>query len=458
MQLGDPMSEFSIPETKFARSGDVSIAYQVFGSGARDLVFVPGVISNVEMAWEIPSQADFFKRLARNFRVITYDKRGQGLSDPMDRSLSLEERMDELHAVMDAAGCERVILTGLSDGASSTILFASTYPDRVEHLVLIGAYAVSGPIELGWSEDQANRMLDAVQAGWGTRDDIERLAPERVGDERFIRDHIRHARLCASPLMIRRAYETIFRIDLRAVLPDVQAPTLAIHQRRDQLVSTARGRYLADQIPNATYLELPGSSHVPWGSDFETIIGAIELFTATQAPAKPENTGRKVASAVFTDIQNSTELLSDMGDAGWREMLDRHDHIARALIDQHSGRLVKNTGDGCLAIFDGPTRAIRCASAMIGHLGEIGLTARAGVHSGEIETRLDGDVTGLAIHVAARVMEKASGGDLLVSRTARDLTAGSELEFAEAGTFELKGLPEAVTLYRPVGVLQADCG
>lgn len=250
--------------------------------------------------------------------------------------------------------------------------------------------------------------------------------------------------------MIRRLVEANTKIDVRAILADVQAPTLVVHRRGDQAVPADAGRYLADRIPGATFLEIPGPDHLPWVGDYTTMVSAIHhltaIFPAAEAAAQPN---RKLATALFTDIQNSTAQLAEMGDAAWRDVLDKHDGVAREVVERHEGRFVKSTGDGCLAVFDGPTRAVRCAHTMIGELGELGLTIRAGLHAGEIEPRAD-DVTGLAVHIAARVMEQAQGGEVLVSRTVMDLTAGSDLSFDPAGSHTLKGVPGEFALYRPL--------
>jgi pimeloyl-ACP methyl ester carboxylesterase len=444
------MAGYDIPETHYAQSGDVSIAYQVYGEGPRDIVYVPGIISNIELAWEDEPHVEFMLALAEYFRVIAFDKRGQGMSDPMDGPLSLEERMDDLRAVMDAAKSERAVVMGLSEGGPMSVLFATTYPERVEHLVLYGTYPCSPYMLEPANLPPIAKMLDQVEKAWATEAAILRFAPSMANDPDQVAKAMRFMRQTASPRMIRRLVEANTRIDVRAILKDVQVPTLVIHRRDDQAATADRGRYLADHIPDAVFLELPGQDHLPWIGDYTTMVNAIHhLTTNASTTRQADQPIRKLATALFTDIENSTGLLTEMGDAAWRETLDRHDGLAREVIERHEGRFVKSTGDGCLAVFDGPTRAIRCAHALVGKLGEIGLTIRAGLHAGEIEPRSD-DVTGLAVHIAARVMEQADGGDVLVSRTVMDLTAGSDLTFDDAGIHTLKGVPGEFPLYRPL--------
>ncbi len=365
------MPRREIPETHFARSGDVSIAYQVFGEGARDFVIVPGIISNIELAWESPDHAGYMHELAKHFRVIAFDKRGQGMSDPLEGSLSLEERMDDLRAVMDAAGSEKAVIMGVSEGGPMSILFATTYPDRVDHLVLCGTYAKGC-----WAEDypfvptleeRQSRVVD----NWGRAAFFAVYSPGRLDDDDFIAEQIRYLRQSASPKMIRRLNASNARIDVRSILAEIRAPTLIVQQRHDKVARVENCQYLAAHIPGATYLELPGGDHIPWACDYIELVGTIRHFAEAAGPSESQN--RKLATALFTDIENSTGQLAAMGDVAWRKTLDRHDAVAREVINRHQGRFVKSTGDGCLDVFDGPTRAIRCAKNMIEKLGEIGL-------------------------------------------------------------------------------------
>jgi class 3 adenylate cyclase len=444
------MSRRGIPETRYARSGDANIAYQVFGDGPRDFVFVPPVISNIELAWEDELYAEFMLAFAEHYRVVTFDKRGQGLSDPMEGVLNLEERMDDLRAVMDAAQSGRAVIMGLSDGCPMSVLFATTYPERVEHLVLWGPFACMDFVSAPDKMPPIGDVLDQVEKSWGTEGSILRFAPSLADEPVLLAKTASYFRQCASPKMARRLVEANTRIDVRTILADVQAPTLVVHRREDQVTSIDKGRYIADNIPGATFVELQGSDHLPWVGDFRTMVNAIHVFTAasstTVADSEPD---RKLATALFTDIQNSTAQLAEIGDTAWRQLLDKHDSVARGIVDRHQGRFVKSTGDGCLAVFDGPTRAVRCARDLIDQLAGLGLTIRAGLHAGEIEPRAD-DVTGLAVHIAARVMAQADGGEILVSRTVMDLTAGSDLDFDPAGVHELKGVPGEFPLFRPI--------
>lgn len=440
------MPRRDVPETRYALSGDVNIAYQVFGEGERDLVYVPGLLTNIELAWDSPDQAAFMTALAAHFRVIVFDKRGQGSSDPLDGSQSLEERMDDLRAVMDAAGSQRAVIFGLSEGSPMSALFAATYPDRVEHLVLLGGYAVGPTLEQGYAGPGLEERLARLRAAWATESIVAHLAPSRANDADFVNDMIRFMRQTASPGAIVRIAEANDRIDVRAILPSIITPTLVVHCRGDRQVTVERGQKFARLIPGAAYLELAADDHLPWACDWTLLVNALCHLTLETTTPTP---GRRVATALFTDIEGSTEHLSKVGDAAWRQMLDRHDALVRDLVRHHRGRFVKSTGDGCLAVFDGPTRAIHCARTLVGQLAEIGLSIRAGLHAGEIEPRQD-DVTGLAVHIAARVLEQARGGEVLVSRTVMDLTAGSDLAFEAAGTRRLKGVAGDVELYRPV--------
>ncbi len=445
------MAGSNIPTTQYADSGGLNIAYQVFGDGRLDLVFVPGIISNLDLAWEYKGYVRVWRGLARAFRVIAFDKRGQGLSDPFDGAPSLEERVDDLRAVMDAAKSRRAIIFGLSEGGPMSLLFAASYPARVERLVLCGAMA-----RYAWAEDYPHRprieeRLDGMAAAWGTEETARIFAPSRADDAEFMAWATRFMRQTATPNAIRRFILANERIDVRAILPEIRTPTLVIHRRGDQVVSRENGRYLADHIPDAIYHELPGVDHMPWVGDSQAIIDAVVHFAAAEPVGSDADRadGRMLATALFTDIENSTAQLAAMGDSKWREVLDRHDDIAGNLVDRFQGRVVKTTGDGLLATFDGPARAVRCAIAFRGELKSLGLVVRAGLHAGEVEQRQN-DVTGLAIHIAARVMDHAAGGEILVSRTVMDLTAGTDLVFEPAGSHQFKGVPGTFELYKPV--------
>ena len=444
------MTDFAVPETLYAQSGELSIAYQVFGRGSRDLVFVPGIIWHVEIVWDDPFMAAFLRRLGEAFRVIVFDKRGQGMSDRIEGVPSLEERIDDLRAVMDAAGSERATLFGISEGGPLGVLFAATYPEKVERLALYGAMArfVGAP-------DYPHRpdlevYIDDFVAAWGKGALAPLMEPARGYEPGYREMLARFERMCATPTAIRKLLLVNERIDVRPILPDVRLPTLIMHRRNDKAVFRDNGRFLADNIPRAVYLEFPGRSHLPWLGEAGAIVEAVERF-AEVTPSEqqdPEFNQRKLATALFTDIARSTEQLAAMGDQHWREILDQHDRVASGLVDNFRGEIIKNTGDGILALFDGPARAIRCAEKLVTELDDIGLEVRAGLHVGEIVQRGD-DITGLAVNIAARVMDHATAGEVLLTRTVMDLTGGSGISFVPAGTHELKGVPGAFELFRP---------
>jgi class 3 adenylate cyclase len=444
------MAKLAAPDTLYAQSGDLSIAYQVFGHGSRDLVYVPGIISHVELAWEDPFVAAFLRRLGDAFRVIVFDKRGQGMSDRIEGVSSLEERIDDLRAVMEAASSARATIFGASEGGPLSILFAASYPEKVERLVLCGAMA-----RFVGSEDYPHRpkieaYIDDFVAAWGKGALAPLMEPDRGYEPGYPEVLARFERMSATPSSIRKYLLANERIDVRPILSDVRLPTLIIHRRKDRAVARDNGRYLADNIPRAIYLELPGRSHLPWLGDAEMIVEATVRFAEAVAPehASKDFDQRRLATALFTDIAQSTAQLAAMGDQRWREVLDRHDRVVDDLVNNFRGNIIKNTGDGILALFDGPARAIRCAEQLIAELDAIGLAVRAGLHVGEIVQR-DDDVTGLAINIAARVMDQAEAGEVLLTRTLMDLTGGSGIGFIPAGTHELKGIPGSFDLFRP---------
>jgi class 3 adenylate cyclase len=430
-----------IPDTRYARSGDVNIAYQVFGGGPLDLVFVPGWVSHVEEAWEYPSFAAFLRRLGTFARVITFDKRGTGLSDavPIDRLPTLEQRMDDVRAVMDAAASPRAAVFGVSEGGNMSVLFAATYPERTSALVTFGVYA-----KRVWSEDYPwaprpearAREIESVEREWA-RLDVTAIAPSASPDERT-----RLARLLrrsASPGAAAALLRMNTQIDVRNVLPTIRVPTLVLHRSRDRDVNVEEGRWIASQIPGARYVELDGDDHVPWLGDVESLVGEIEEFlTGARPVAHPD---RVLATVLFTDVVGSTETAVRIGDDRWRSVMERHHAIVRGELRRHRGVEIDNVGDGFLARFDGPARAIRCASSIVDAVRDaVGLDVRAGIHTGECEL-LGDKVTGVAVHTGARVAAHARAGEVVVSSTVRDLVAGSGIEFRNRGAVELKGLP-----------------
>ncbi|HVH75611.1 MAG TPA: adenylate/guanylate cyclase domain-containing protein [Stellaceae bacterium] len=435
------------PETRYARSGDVRIAYQVVGNGPFDLVVVPGFVSNLDLSWEMPEFANFYSRLAGFSRLILFDKRGTGLSDRNVGIATLEERMDDVRAVMDAAGSDRAALFGISEGGPMSLLFAATYPQRAQALAVYGSYAY--PLHL-LAPGELEKEIERVDRLWGTGEYfLGRYMPGSLSQEAR-RTFARFERQSASPSAVIAIRRMNMEIDARHVLPAIRVPTLVMHRVGDGAIPVEAGRYLAANIPGAKYLELPGFDHNPLHEPDVTdrIVGEVEEFlTGSRHEAEPD---RVLATVLFTDIVDSTRRAAAMGDRGWRTLLDRHDEAARQEIARFRGRAVKSLGDGFLATFDGPARAVRCAGAISNAVRPLGIALRSGLHTGEIEVKHD-DVAGIAVHIAARVAEMAGPGEVLVSNTVRDLVAGSGLRFADRGSHALKGLPEALRLYAAEG-------
>jgi class 3 adenylate cyclase len=429
-------------ETRYARSGSLDIAYQVVGSG-RDLVFVPGSLSHIELGWETPAYSTMYPRLSGFARMITFDKRGTGLSDRTPELPTLEERMDDVRAVMDAAGCERADLVGISEGGPMALLFAATYPERVRALVLWGTFA-----RLSWAPDYPDgvdpqageRFCDQIEQTWGNG----RIWPlisihDAPDDEAMRRKLARFERNSATPAMAAAANRFGLRLDARHVLGAISAPTLVVHRSGDPLVDVAHGRYLAEHIRGARFGEFPGEFHYSAAGRDDEILDEIEEFlTGTR---RERDVDRVLKTILFTDIVGSTERAVRLGDRRWHELLDAHHSIVRREIDRFRGRAVKTVGDGFLATFDGPARAIRCAQVITDEVGSIGLEVRAGLHSGECEVRGE-DLVGVAVHIGARVGALAGTGEVLVTSTVRDLVTGSGIEFQDRGRHALKGVPD----------------
>jgi class 3 adenylate cyclase len=432
------------PETRYARSGDVRIAYQVLGTGNIDLVFVPGFISNLDHWWDTGGVApQFFRRLAGFSRLILFDKRGTGLSDRMAGIATFEERMDDVRAVMDAAGSQRAALFGASEGGAMSMLFAATYPSRASMLMLYGSYA-RHPLLFG---EYLERNLEVIDRAWGTGEYvITFFAPSRGWDENFRREVARFERGSASPSAASAVLRMNSEIDVGSVLPNIRIPTLVLHCAGDPRIPTDAGRYLAANIAGAKYIEVPGRDHNLFA--YSDLAGSIadeieEFLTGARTEAEPD---RVLATVMFTDIVDSTRHAAILGDREWRRLLDQHDDIARREIERFRGRAVKSLGDGFLAIFDGPARGVRCAAAISERVRPLGIAVRSGLHTGEIELTRD-DVAGIAVHTAARVAELAQSGEVLVSSTVRDLVAGSGLRFADRGSHSLRSLPEPLRLF-----------
>jgi pimeloyl-ACP methyl ester carboxylesterase/class 3 adenylate cyclase len=437
----------AMPETRYADSGGVSIAYQVVGDGPITVVMVPGFGSHLERAWELPRLAHFYHRLSSFSRLILLDKRGTGLSDRVspDALPGIEQRKDDLKAVMDQVGVERCSLIGHSDGGPLAILFAATYPDRVENLVLINSYAkrVSSP-------DHSPALTPEFFAGfaaqvaehWGEPIAVDLLAPG--SDAEFGRWWASNLRASMSPAAARAMVAMNATIDVREALGAIHVPTLVIHRAGDAATPVEGGRYLAEQIDEATLLELPGADHFPWMGDAESVLVAIEEFVTGQRSGSVSN--QVLASILFTDIVSSTEKASQLGDREWTSLLKTHDGVVASEVARHGGREVKHTGDGSLSVFEGPARAARCWLSIAGRLDEFGIALRGGLHTSEVEV-VDGDVRGIGVHIAARLLGLASPGELIVSSVVRDLSMGSGIEFSERGRHELKGVPGEWLVY-----------
>jgi class 3 adenylate cyclase len=433
--------------TRYTRSGDLHIAYQEAGDAPVDLVYVPTWIGQVETLVSEPSVHAFIERLCAFARVITFDRRGSGLSDPTPGAATLEEQMDDVLAVMDAVGSSRAAMMGSLEGGPMAMTFAATHPERVSELILYASFATPRRHDdYDWppADDERDARIEASLAQWGEGAIPAALAPSRAGDPEFMEWAGKMERYSASPGQVRSIFKAVGETDVRHVLPTINVPTLVMHRRGDTFIDIRHSRYLAEHIPGARMVELEGSESLFSIGDSESILGEIEEFlTGTRHEREPD---RVLATVLFTDIVDSTRRAAAMGDAGWRELLERHDQLARLEIRRNRGRAVKSTGDGVLATFDGPARAIRAADAIRRRTGDLGLEVRAGLHTGECEVIGD-DVGGLAVHIGARVMSQAQGGEVLVSSTVKDLVAGSGIAFADRGEHELKGIPDRWSLF-----------
>jgi pimeloyl-ACP methyl ester carboxylesterase len=448
-----------VPETSYASCGDLSLAYQVYGDGPVELVVASGFVSHVELFWTLPEFKAFFEQLSTFCRVLLFDKAGVGLSDPVPRVRSLDDRAAEIEAVIDAVGFGKVVLFGMSEGGPAATVFAATRPERTRALILTSTFAYMGfaawddmerdPAELRalvseLGEDytpstqqlaRVQEIIRAVQSAWGSGAALRVFAPS----VRSMRQLAMVERMSASPGMARATLEAAFRIDIRPILPTITAPTLVIHAREDPAVPVQGGRYLADHIPGARYLEVDGIDHAPWLADADRILTGIEEFL-TGSHAAPAQTHRALRTVLFTDIVASTQHAAATGDERWRAVLHRFGEITAELTQQFGGTVVKSTGDGHLATFDGPTQAIRCAEALRADAETLGIEIRVGIHTGECEL-IDNDIGGIAVHIAARILGQAGAGDILVSRTVRDLVVGTGTGFEDRGNVELRGVP-----------------
>jgi class 3 adenylate cyclase len=438
-----------LPETRYARRGDVHVAYQVVGEADVDLVLVSAWFSHVEARWELPTLAHFLRRLAGFSRLISFDKVGIGLSDPLppDHLLPLEEWMDDVRTVMDEVGSERAAIMAALDAGPAAIFFAATRPARTSALVLVhttAKYVATNDYPIGIAEELFQTLLAQVDQLWGSEAMAAMMVPSRADDARFRRWFAKLQRASASPRAVQPLLRAAFEVDVRPLLGLVQAPTLVLHRQDDQILPVEHGRYLAEHIPGARLVELPGADAALMWETPELALDLIEEFlTGVRRAAEPT---RVLATVLFTDIVGSTQQATRLGDRRWHQLLNMHDELARQLVEEFHGQLVKTTGDGILATFDGPGRGIRCAAALRDELHGIGLQLRAGLHTGEVELR-DGDVGGIAVHVAARVGALAGAGEVLVSSTVKDLVAGSGIRFEDRGRKQLKGVPDEWQLF-----------
>jgi pimeloyl-ACP methyl ester carboxylesterase len=436
----------------YARSGDVSIAYQVVGDGPRDIVMVPGWVSNLEASWEDPDLARAQERLASFSRLILFDKRGTGLSDrvPASDLPSLETRMDDVRAVMDIVGSERAALFGASEGGSMAVLFAATYPRRTTALIGFGMFASrhrSPEYPWGPTAEAREAWLDSIEKHWDEAADIDTIAPSRAHDERYREQFGSWLRRSASPGAAVALGRMNTDIDVRAVLPTIRVPTLIMHRAGDRDASVEEGRFIASRIPGATFVELPGEDHLFWTENADAVVDEIEEFlTGVRHGSEPD---RVLATVLFTDIVGSTARAVKMGDRQWMDALEAHRTMVRWYLQRFNGHEVDTAGDGFFATFDGPARAIRCALAVRDAAGERDIEIRAGLHTGEVE--MGEKPGGVAVHIGARVMSEAGPGEVLVSQTVKDLVAGSGLRFEERGPRALKGVPGVWDLWSAAG-------
>jgi class 3 adenylate cyclase/alpha-beta hydrolase superfamily lysophospholipase len=438
------------PTTRYARSGDVSVAYQVVGAGPVDVVFAPGFISHVELTWEDPLWSPYYERLASFSRLVLFDKRGTGLSDPVPGPATLEERTDDLLAVMDAAESERAAIFGISEGGSMAALFAATFPQRTSSLVLYGAWPrmLRAPDFPFGVEPKELAKLVALADRWGDGVALSSFAPSLASDPRARESWARLQRAAASPGMVRSLLQLYPELDIRDILPAIRAETLVLHRAGDRVVPVGCGRYLAEHIPGARYVELQGDDHLWVAGDTDALLDEVEEFvTGSRHSPEPD---RILVTILFTDIVGSTERAAAAGDQRWAAMLEAHHAAVRRQLERFRGREIDTAGDGFFVAFDGPARGIRCAVAIRDAVRSLGLEIRAGLHTGECE-KVGGKLTGIAVNVGARVGALAGSGEVLVSSTVVDLVAGSGLEFEDRGEHELKGVPGPRRLFAVEG-------
>jgi class 3 adenylate cyclase/pimeloyl-ACP methyl ester carboxylesterase len=440
------------PETRYAEFHDIHIAYQQFGDGPLDIMYVPNWTWSVDLIWDFPTIRPLLNELAALGRTLQFDMPGTGSSDPLpgDRPTTLEEWMDTVGVVMDAANVERAALLAHDFGGMMAMLFAAAHPERVTALILFGSSArmkVASDYPIGFPEDLNKRGIEWWTRVWGSGQQIRLTAPSFGDDAELIRIQGKYERLAVPPGTARKVFTLVADLDVRSVLDLIRVPTLVMHRRGDRFFPVTHGRYLADRIAGARYIELPGPDHFPFaGGDGDLVIKEIRDFLGATKIEKPTDADRVLATVLFTDIVSSTERAATLGDRKWKELLDSHDRVVRSALNQFRGREIKTTGDGFLAAFDGPGKAINCANTIREEARRLGIEIRAGLHVGEVETRGE-DIGGIAVHVASRVMSNAAPGEILVSSTVKDLVIGAGIEFEERGARELKGVPGTWNLY-----------
>jgi pimeloyl-ACP methyl ester carboxylesterase len=438
------------PETRYVKSDDVHIAYQVLGDGPLDVLFVPGFVSNIEATWQSPERSAFFLRLASFSRLILFDKRGTGMSDRGSQVFTLEQRMHDVQAILDEVGSKRAALFGISEGGPMSLLYAATFPERTAALILYGTYAKRSrapDYPYGWTDERWEQVLDNYERKWGTPEGVEIMlrAPSVAGNAEAERRMAAYYRASASPGAVLAIMKMNREIDVRGILSSIRVPTLILHRAAEHVSEIGHARYLAQHIPGAKLVELPGEDHVPWIGDRDAIVDEVEEFlTGARQGPDPE---RVLATVLFVDIAGSTERAVALGDSAWRELLEAFQGKVREVLRQFRGREIDMAGDGFLAAFDGPARAIRCAGTIRDAVRALGIELRCGVHTGECE-RTGEKLAGIAVHIGARVAALAEPGEILVSQTVRDLVAGSGLAFDERGASVLKGVPGEWRLFR----------
>ncbi len=421
---------------KYTESGGLTIAYQIWGSSEDTLVYVPGMISHLEAGLEDQDYLAWIRALSKFFRVIIFDKRGQGLSDRDASAPNLEERMDDISSIVKAEQLNQFFLLGLSEGASISLIYAATYPQKVKSVAVFG-----GTARFTKSDDyrlmpEAKKMKENLLEKWGTGSSGYIFCPQRMPEKQA--SFAKLERMVCNPKTLESVLELLTRIDIRASLPDIKLPVLVMHSRDDVAISKLNGRYLADNIPGAKYIEYPNGGHLPWHEERESIIKDLKSFFS-ETGNENKAVDRSLATILFTDIENSTLKMTDMGDEKWSEKLDKHDKIMEDAVKKYSGRIVKNTGDGILAVFDGPVRSIECAKVSIENMKNIGLDIRCSLHVGEIVWRNE-DITGIAVNIASRILDRCESGNVVISKNLRDLLGRSEFAIEELGDYSLKGV------------------